>query len=153
MNAASKNIAWAFASFAAGYLYWQLLALFWTFWAPLNPLASALLSPGNVYPEYRWFLYPTDFATSVLVSLPFAFLLLGAARSRLWLCTVAASLACLVNVDWPGVLSAPATVAPAIIRGFAIELIILPASVALALALRRCAPNNSSKPTPLRGAA
>ena len=139
---------------ASGWLYWQLLAAFWVRWTTINPIAAGVLSPTGVLPIYRWVLYPTDWATSVLVSLPFATLLVWLARRHLWLCIVVASLTSLIGVNWPGLLSAPATVRPTLLAGVLLPLTFLPAAAWLALLLRRrFAPNNSSKPTPLRGAA
>jgi hypothetical protein len=148
-----KRALYAVGAIAFGLAYWWVVTHFWGFWANFNPIADALLQPGNVYPHYRWILHPTDWLTSVLVSAPFAWVLVRFAGRHLWSCVALASASCFLTVYWPEVAESPAFLW-AVIRGLLVQLTFLPASVALVLwARRRFAPNNSSKPTPLRGAA
>lgn len=151
MNGATERVVHGLAAAAAGLLYWWLLTYFWSYWSAVNPIAQALFQPGAVYPHYRWILYPTDWLTSVIVSLPFAVLLVRSARRHLWLCVAAASAACFFTVYWPGVLQ-PGFYGWAVVRGLIMQLTFLPLSVGLVLlAQRRFSSDNASRPTPLRG--
>ena len=153
MSEYKERIAYGFGSLAAGLLYWWLLTFFWAHWVAVNPIATALLQPGNVQPYYRWVLYPTDWLASVIVSVPFAVALVWLARRHLWLCVAVASASCLLTVDWTG-LANPPSLLLAVARGVLLQLTFLPAAVWLVLLIkRRFAPNNSFKPKPLRGSA
>ena len=149
-----ERLLYAIVAAAIGWVYWALLTMFWAHWVIHNPIAAAMLSPGDVFPHYRWVLYPTDWLTSVLLSLPFAALAVWPGRKHMVLCIAVASLVSLTNVSWSGVVSLPPTVFPAMAFGILLPLTFLPAAAAILLLVRRrFAPNNSFKPTPLRGAA
>ncbi|MGY0561339.1 hypothetical protein ACW7G2_11550 [Luteimonas sp. A277] len=138
-----------------GVVHFYLLLRFWGLWAAQNPLPSFLITDAGMGEAYRWVLYPVDFLTSVLLSVPLAIILLRLRPSRIWLYVVLAVLpyfaysnAHLVGDPILGQLL------PAFAFGWVMELLIVPAAVLLAgLLVRRFAPNNSFKPTPLRGAA
>ena len=154
MSRNTERLVYAIVSAAIGWVYWTLLTMFWAHWVIHNPIAAAVISPGDVFPYYRWVLYPTDWLTSVLLSLPVAALAVWPGRRHMILCLVVASLISLVKVDWIGVMSTPSTVLPAMAVGILLPLTFLPAAAALLVLLqRRFAPNTSFKPSPLRGAA
>ena len=147
-----ERLIYAVISVAAGWVYWALLTLFWAHWANYNPIAAAFLNPDHVVPYYRWVLYPTDWLTSVVVSLPVAALAVWPGRKHMGLCIAVASLTSLANVSWSGVVSVPPSIAPAMAAGILLPLTFLPAAAAvLVLVQRRFAPNNSFNPMPLRG--
>lgn len=124
------------AAACSGLLYWWLLTAFWGHWATVNPIASALLKPDGLHPQYGWMVAPTDWLTSVLVSLPFAVLLVRFAHRHLRLCVAIATASGLLWVQGPGVDLAPALMGR-LIQSLLVQLSFLPASVVLVLQARR----------------
>ncbi|MGE0208425.1 MAG: hypothetical protein AB7S42_04710 [Lysobacteraceae bacterium] len=142
----NKNLAGSAAvALVAGAVWSWLLLLFWAYWQAYNPLLPLLVSKDHVVPYYRWILYPTDFLTSVALSLPLAFLLL---RLRPGSPLLHGLLAGLPGALW---FYGPAIFEPAfgliwqaLLFGCVTQLAIFPAAVLVAqLVVRRFAPNKS----------
>ena len=134
----------------AGFAHLWLLGTFWDYWSVRNPLLPLLISKSHVAPYYQWVLQPTDFLTSVLVSLPAAALILFLRPPRPWLYTLVAAVPSGLHAYWPMYLSDAPGSSWLVMAQFGI----LPVAVAmLQLVVRRFAPNNSFKPRPLRGSA
>ena len=139
-------VSLAFAALA-GFAHLWLLGIFWTHWSLQNPLVPLVVKNPHIVEYYQWILRPTDFLTSVTVSLPFAALLFYIRPSRPWLYTFVATLPAIVYTHWPLVLSDLPGALWLVLMQFAW----LPTAMLIVqLLARRFAPNNSFKPKLLR---
>ena len=154
MQVRNSKLGVVVAAALAGYLNVRLVELFWAVWHPVNPIASAIFGQRPVSPYYAWVLYPTDALASLLVSLPLGLFVawLGVRHFR-W-AVAFATLPYLTSLYWAGLLQAiPSARLSALAIAVASIAVVPLASWAGRVLLARFTPNNSSKPTPLRGAA
>jgi hypothetical protein len=133
-----------------------VLSCAWTYWAVYNPLPGYLLRDlGLRGVAYHSVVQPADFLASILISLPFAWLLLRLRPSAHWAYLLAAVLPP-VAFEYRLLLTSPGLPDQwgMFLFGLTSRVLFLPVTVlALVAWRRRFAANNSSKPTPLRGAA
>jgi CBS domain containing-hemolysin-like protein len=150
-----KSAVSSVAALVVGVIHFRLLLLFWAYWAAINPLPHVLIKQLEMGKHYRWVLHPSDFLTSVLLCIPLALLLIGLMPRRLYLYTCLAVLPSFAWSALPLVGSSLWSFAPiTLFYGLVGELLMVPTAIGIATFWRRkFAPNNSSKPTPLRGAA
>jgi hypothetical protein len=124
----------------------------WTYVATYSPLLPWLISHGFRGAALHAVVYPVDFLTSVLLSVPAALVLVKLRPARLWLYLVFAVVPAFIwlNRDAAGDQLFAASWALSILN-FATELLALPvAAVLLRSVFNTGAPNNSFKPNPLR---
>ncbi|TZF88348.1 hypothetical protein [Cognatilysobacter lacus] len=138
----------------AGYINLRLVDFFWVFWQAANPIAHAVLGQRPVSPYYGWVLYPTDALASVLVSVPLGIFIAWLGTRHFRWAVASATLPYLTSVYWLGLLQVVPEGRPQAIAIAATALVVVPLACWVGqLLFARYTPNNSSKPTPLRGAA
>ncbi|MFC0682964.1 hypothetical protein ACFFGH_34480 [Lysobacter korlensis] len=124
----------------------------WAYIAAYSPLPSLVLGSGLRGAGFSAAITAADFLVSVGLCVPGAWLLMRLGREQTrtnTLLAVAAFAAVAALTMGLPVFSHGALV----VAQYALQLAALPAAVLLLAGSHRSAPNNSSKPTPLRGAA
>ena len=143
------------AALLLGIVQAYFLTICWGYVAANTAVPHWLVGLGLKDAAFRTVMFPIDFLTSVLLSLPVAFVLTKLRPSKLWLYLVLAVTPAFVWFNY-GLVGNPlfSQFPGAFVLGWLPELFALPvAAWLLRFAFKVGAPNNSFKPKPLRGSA
>jgi hypothetical protein len=137
-----------------GILQTYLLTICWGYIAANTLVPQWLVGIGLRGTTFRAVMFLIDFLTSVLLSLPAAFILIKLLPNKLWLYLVLAIAPSFAWLNYGLVGNVAFAELPAFVLGWLPELFALPASAwLLQFAFKVGTPNNSFKPKPLRRSA